>query len=96
MKNLRDYRELKKELLKNKEIRKAYDELGPQYDLISSVIRKRLEQGLTQADLAQKVGTKQSAISRFESGAYNPSMLFMGKVAQALGTRVKIKLEVIK
>lgn len=90
---MRDFQEVKTEWLKDKQLKKAYDELGPQFELIASVIRKRLKQGLTQADLAKKVGTKQSAIARLESGNYNPSILFVGKVAQALGARVRIKLE---
>lgn len=79
-----DYEKFKKEALKDKEVRKLYDELKPEFDLIANVMRKRIEKGLTQRELAQKMGTKQSAISRFESGNYNPSLAFLQKIAQAL------------
>lgn len=77
-------------MLKDKEIRKAYDALGPEFELIAMIIEKRIAKGLTQAALARKIGTKQSAIARLESGTYNPSIAFLGKVARALDTHIKI------
>lgn len=47
---------------------------------------------MTQNDLAKLTGTKQSNISRFESGNYNPSLEFLEKVASALGKKIKIDL----
>ena len=77
-------------MLKNKEIKKAYDDLGPEFALIEMLIRKRLEQKLTQAQLAKKIGTKQSAISRLEQGSYNPSVNFLRKVSVALNAELQI------
>ncbi|MBT4056345.1 helix-turn-helix transcriptional regulator, partial [Candidatus Peregrinibacteria bacterium] len=57
-----------------------------------AIIAKRLEQGLTQSELAQKIGTKQSAISRLESGNYNPSFTFLEKVAKALNLNLIVSL----
>ena len=90
--NMKSYKEFRAELLKNKEIRKAYDELGPEFELIAMIIDKRIKNGLTQAALARKVGTRQSAIARLESGTYNPSMAFLEKVAKALGGRLSISI----
>ncbi|MBI5793484.1 helix-turn-helix transcriptional regulator [Candidatus Uhrbacteria bacterium] len=87
---MKSYKVFKSELLKNKEIKKAYDELGPEFLVIEKLIERRLKNGLSQNDLAQRVGTKQSAISRFESGSYNPTISFLYKVADALDTRLKI------
>ena len=89
---MKSYSEVKKQLLKDPEIRKAYDELGPEFALITAIIQKRIEKGLTQAVLARKVGTKQSAIARLESGNYNPSLAFLEKVAKALGVQLTISL----
>lgn len=86
------YKKFKAEMLKDKEIRKAYDALGPEFELIAMIIDKRIKNGLTQAALARKVGTKQSAIARLESGGYNPSMAFLEKVAKALGGRLSISI----
>lgn len=81
---------LKKELLRDNEIRKQYDDLGPEFAVVELLITQRLKRGLSQAQLAKKIGTKQSAISRFESGNSNPTIGFIGKIASALGTKVRI------
>lgn len=86
------YRQLKRELLKDKEIKKAYEKLGPEFALIRMIIKKRTEKGLTQKELARRIGTKQSAISRLESGTYNPTLSFLQKVSETLGARLKISL----
>ena len=87
---MRTYSNFKKQLLKDKEVKKAYDNLAPEFAIADAVIEKRLEKGLTQSELAQKVGTKQSAISRLESGNYNPSITFLEKIAKALNLNLII------
>jgi len=89
----RSYKKLKRELLKDREIKKTYDQLGPEFNLIYLLIKKRLEKGLSQKELAEKIGTKQSAISRFESGNYNPSLAFLQKITNALGVELKISIK---
>lgn len=83
---------MKKELLADPEVRKHYDELAPEYELIRAVIDKRLQKKMSQEELARKIGTGQSAISRLESGEGNPSFKFLQKVAQALEARLTISL----
>jgi predicted transcriptional regulator len=87
-----DYKELKKELLRDPEARKEYERLGPEFELIKSMIEKRIEKNISQKELARRMGTKQSALSRFESGKYNPSLAFMQKVAEALDSKLEIRL----
>ena len=87
---MKDYREFKNKLLDDSEIRKEYERLGPKYQLIKSVIRRRLYLGLSQKDLAVKMNTKQSAVSRLESGNYNPSFDFIQKVAGALDSKLEV------
>ena len=79
-------------MLKNKAVKKAYDDLGPEFALISLLIKKRIETGLTQEQLAHKIGTKQSAIARLESGRYNPTLNAMRKIAEALGAKFEIAI----
>lgn len=86
------YKQLKRELLRDKKVKRAYQELWPEFAVIEMIIKKRIEKGLSQKELAQKIGTKQSAISRFESGTYNPSLSFLQKVGEALGVKLKISL----
>lgn len=78
------------EQLKDPEFKKEYDSLEVEYDIINQIIKTRLEQNLTQADLAKKVGTAQSNISRLESGNYNPTLEFLEKIANSLGKKLKI------
>lgn len=87
---MKSYKSLKANLLKDRSTRKHYDELGPEFAIIQLLIQKRLTRGLSQGDLAKKIGTKQSAISRFESGTYNPTLSFLNKVADALDVKMKI------
>ena len=93
MKNFKPFSELKKELLADPEVKKYYDELEPEYALVRSIIDKRLKKNMSQTELAKKVGTGQSAISRLESGEANPSMKFLQKVAKALDTHLTISLQ---
>lgn len=93
MKNTISFEEHKKKLLADPEVRKLYDELGLEYELIRAIIDKRLKKNMSQTELAKKVGTGQSAISRLESGSANPSMKLLQKVAIALGARLTISLQ---
>lgn len=89
---MKSYTNIKKKFLKDWEIRRAYEKIGPEYAVVEAIIEKRIKKGLTQVELARKMGTKQSAISRLESGAYNPSLAFLAKAAKALGARLEICL----
>lgn len=70
-----------------------YEALAPQYEMIREVIKARNEKSMTQKELAEKVHTTQSNISRLESGSYNPSVAFLQKVADALGKDLVISLK---
>jgi predicted transcriptional regulator len=87
---MKTFTQLKSKLLKDKEINSVYEKLGPEFALIETIIEKRLQKGLTQKELAQKIGTKQSAISRLESGKANPSLLFLQKIAKALHSNLEV------
>lgn len=86
------WEDLKKELLSNPETKREYDKLAPRYAIISDLIAARIKNNMTQADVAKKVGTKQSAIARLESGNVNPSLEFLHKVAHVMGYKLTIHL----
>ncbi len=90
---MRNYTTIKKELLKNAKTKQAYDALGPEFEVIQAIIKKRLAAGITQAELAKKIGTKQSAISRLESGSYNPSIALLHKISAALNATLHISIK---
>lgn len=87
-----NFDDLLREELKDPEIKKAYDELEFEYSLYQAIINKRIKEGLTQKELAKRMGTKQTAISRFESGNYNPTLSFLKKLTKALGVKLELKI----
>lgn len=87
----RDFEEFLRESLKNPKIKAEYNKLRPEFAVIRAVIEARMRKGVTQEDLAKKVGTKQSVISRLESGRANPSVAFLKKLAQALNSHLEIR-----
>lgn len=87
-----DWEDVKKELLKDPEFKREYDALEVEYSIIAQVIQKRLDKGLSQKQLADKIGTKQSAISRLEGGNANPSIAFLKKISTALGSKLQISI----
>ena len=88
---MRTWNSLKNEWLKDPAFKKEYDKLENRYALIDKIIGARIKKKLTQAQLAKKVGTKQSAIARLESGSVNPSLRFMERIAFALGSKLNIE-----
>lgn len=82
-----DFETWEKHALEDPKLRAEYAKLQPEFALI----RARIEKGLTQEDLAKRIGTKQSVISRLESGKRNPSIAFLQKLAQALNSYLEIK-----
>lgn len=83
---------VKEQLMKDEEFKAEYEKLKPRYEVISQIIEVRNKQNITQEELALRVGTKKSNISRLESGSYNPSLDMLVKVAKSLGKEVHIKL----
>jgi len=85
--------ELHKEWLKDPEYQREYAALEEEFALAKAVIAARAHAGLTQSELASRMGTSQSAIARLESGRAKPSMATLAKLAEATGTRLKIQFE---
>ncbi len=90
MKREMDFDYLLKQELKNPKFRKYYDEYGKQLEIAYQILQLRKKKKLSQAQLAKKIGTKQSNIARMESGQQNFSIDILGKIAEALGCNVKI------
>ena len=88
-----DLSDLRNQLLKDPEVSREYERLGPLYQVISDVIRLRVSRGLTQGQVAQKIGKQQPAIARLESARVSPSLSFLQDVADALDATLIIRLE---
>lgn len=83
---------VKKRLLSNPKVKAEYDRQSPEFALIRSLIEARAKAGLSQDELAERMGTTQSTIARLESGKRLPSMRTLYRYAEATGTRPVIKL----
>jgi transcriptional regulator with XRE-family HTH domain len=82
-----------KRWMKEPGFKKGYDALEEEFSLASQLIEARARAGLTQAEVAERMGTSQSAVARLESGGATPSLSTLRRFAQATGARVRITLE---
>jgi len=93
MTKLKDFKKLKDQWLKDAEVRKEYEALRVEFQLAEELIKARTKAKVTQAELARRIGTKSTAISRLESPNYGKASISMlKKVAQALGCELQIRL----
>jgi ribosome-binding protein aMBF1 (putative translation factor) len=81
---------------KDPEFMKEYDALEEEFARAQLVIGARVHADLSQAELAERMGTSQSAIARLESGRIKPSTRTLEKLAAATGMRLRIVLEPVK
>lgn len=79
------------EQLKDPEFKKEWDRSEMEYQLMMMVLKARNEQNLTQSELAERTGIRQSNISRIEKGQAVPSILTLSKIAHGLGKELQIK-----
>ena len=86
-----DVDEFIRKSLKDPKLKAEYDRLQPEFAVINALLAARRDRGITQDVLAKKMGTKQSVISRLESGRANPSVAFLQKLATALNSHLEIK-----
>lgn len=83
---------IKRKMLVHREVRAAYDAQADEFDLARELIAARVRAGLTQGEVAQRMGSTQSAVARLESCAHMPSVNTLLKFAKATRSRRIIKL----
>jgi transcriptional regulator with XRE-family HTH domain len=90
------HRELKKTASRKPEVQAEYEALGTEFELLRQMLKARQEAGLTQAQVAECMGTKAPAVTRLESsltsGKHSPSLATLRKYAKAVGFRLEIHL----
>lgn len=85
--------ELKKSIFEsNNEVKKEYDNLELEYNIIRQLIQIRIANNMSQKELARLIGTKQSNISRIENGKTLPSLTMLNKIAVALNKEINVKI----
>jgi transcriptional regulator with XRE-family HTH domain len=89
------HKKLKQKALSNADVKKEYDELTLEFSLLNQMLSARNNAGLNQTEVAQRMGTKQTAITRLESslasGKLSPSLATISKYADAVNCDIDIK-----
>jgi len=86
-----DFQEYLAEKLKNPKIKKYYDEYGKQLEIAYQILQLRKQRKMTQAELAKKIGTRQSDVARMESGQQNFTTDTLQKIASTFKRDLKIE-----
>lgn len=81
------------EQLNDPEFRREYEALEPEYEAIRAIIGARIDANMTQKELAEKTGIRQSNISRIESGTSSPSINTLARLAAGMGKKLKIEFQ---
>ena len=84
---------LKQEMLADAETRAAYDAMADEFAIVRELVAARARAGLSQSEVAQRMGTTQSVIARLEGGKGVPSMRTVQRYAQAVGGRAVVRIE---
>lgn len=85
-------RDLKKNLMEDPGFREEYARVDDEFRLIEALVRARTAAKLTQAELARRLGTTQSAVARLEGGGVSPSLTTLRRYAEATGSRLTVGL----
>ena len=90
----KDLKQFKARTLARPEVKREYDRLAAEFEFLAEILKARSAAGLTQADVAERIGTTQSAVARLESaiGKHSPSIATLQRYASALGYRVQVRL----
>lgn len=88
-----DFEKTKKKLLKTPEFKKIHEESRLEFEIARAIIHARIAKGLTQKQLAKRLHTGQSAISRVERANTTPSISFLKKLAVALNTTLSVQFK---
>lgn len=84
-------KELKEELFKDPKVRRAYEDLQPEFAIIQALIDARVKRNISQEELAKRMGTGQAVISRLENANASPSLALMKRLANALNLKLEIR-----
>ena len=88
-----DWNVYKQKLLKDPEFKKLYEDSQPEFEIAKAIIRARIKIKITQKELARKMNTTQSVISRVEQGRTSPSIALLKRLAAALNTTLQVQFK---
>ena len=88
---MKTFRDSLNERLQDKNFRREYEDIQPEMEIIKALVDARIEQNLTQTELAEITGINQADISKLERGNRNPTLNMLKKLANGLGYTLKIE-----
>jgi transcriptional regulator with XRE-family HTH domain len=88
------HKQLRAKALRRSDVKAEFAALDEEFAFLDEFLKARAEQGLTQAQVAERIGTTQSAVARLESGSgkHSPSVATLSRYAEALGCKLEIRL----
>ena len=86
------FKQFKTKTLKDSTTRIEYEALGPEYEVVKTIIKERIKRGWSQAELAEAIGSLQPVISRLERDDGNPSLQTLGRIAKAFDLSLKVSM----
>jgi predicted transcriptional regulator len=86
------FEKFKARLLADPKVKAEYEALAPEFEIAAELLRARLRAGLSQTELAVRMGTSQSTIARLESGLTLPSTKTLLRFAEATGSKIRVRL----
>ncbi len=84
------WEQVRRELLSDHKVKKAYEVLQPEFAIVQAIIDARIKKQITQEDLAKRMGTGQAVISRLENANARPSLSLIQRLADALNLKVEL------
>ena len=88
---MKKFNDFSDEQLQDEEVRKEYEGMQPEFDIIKAIVDARTSQNLTQKELAERSGINQADISKLENGTRNPSVNLLKRLAEGMDMALKIE-----
>lgn len=86
-----EFQEFLKEQLQDDALKKEWEDIQPEMDVIRAIVDARISQNLTQKELAERTGINQADISKLENGTRNPSLKLLKRLADGMGMTLKLE-----
>lgn len=86
-----EFQEFLKEQLQDDALKKEWEDIQPEMDVIRAMVDARISQNLTQKELAERTGINQADISKLENGTRNPSLKMLKRLADGMGMTLKLE-----
>lgn len=91
--HMSDLQKYKAKQMENPEFREEYEKMRPEFDITRALVAARISQHLTQEELSQRSGVRQSNISRIENGTASPTVATLQALASGMGKKLVISFE---